>query len=96
MRIESFTTSEEGVPVSFVLDGHTWTVLPDAVRWFERRAWWETDQRMGRPGSGSARIDVEVWRLQARLGTNQESEPVTFEIVATPDGDRLVRSRTTS
>ena len=97
MRIESFTTNVDGIPVSFVLDGHTWTVLPDAMRWFERRAWWETDTRMGRPGSGSAaRIDVEVWRLQARLGTDTESEAVTFEIVETTDGDRLVRSRTTA
>lgn len=49
----------------------------------------------GLPGSDSARIDVEVWRLQAYLGSNPESEPVTFEIVATPEGDRLVRSRST-
>lgn len=96
MRIETFTTGEDGTPVSFVLDGRTWHVMPDAMRWFERRAWWTTDSRMGRPGTGAKRIDVEVWRLQARLGTNPESEPVTFEIVEATDGERLVRSQTTA
>lgn len=96
MRIETFTVDDAGTPASFVLDGRTWLVAPEAVRWFERRAWWQTDQRMGRPGTGARRIDVEVWRLQARLGSNPDSELVTFEIVATPDGERLVRSRTTA
>lgn len=55
--IESFTLDDDGAPVSFVLDGHTWLVAPDAVRWFERRSWWETDLRM--PATDAAvRIDV--------------------------------------
>lgn len=90
--IESFTLDDDGVPVSFVLDGQPWLVAPDAVRWFERRSWWETDLRMPALG-GAAQIDVEIWRLQARLergGTELE----TFELAATPDGRWVVRSRT--
>lgn len=92
--VESFTLNEDGTPVSFVLDGETWKVAPDAVRWFERRSWWETDLRMPAVGGG-ARIDVEVWRLQARAerAGGQTSGLETFEIAATPDGRRIVRSR---
>ncbi|QOD05699.1 hypothetical protein [Pseudarthrobacter sp. BIM B-2242] len=92
MKVESFTLDDDGAPVSFVLDGRTWLVAPDAVRWFERRSWWETDLRMPALGGG-ARIDVEIWRLQARRedgGTGLE----TFEIAASPEGGRVVCSRT--
>lgn len=94
MGVEAFTLDADGTPVSFVLNGETWKVAPDAVRWFERRSWWETDLRMP-AGGGGARIDVEIWRLQAR--PERPASPgaglETFEIAATPDGRRVVRYR---
>lgn len=92
--IESFTLNDDGTPASFVLNGQAWLVAPDAVRWFERRSWWETDRRMPALG-GTARIDVEIWQLQAR--PERPSAPgsglETFLIAATPDGRRVVRER---
>lgn len=82
----------EGVPVAFELDGRTWVVGAEPVRWFERRAWWETDRRMGRPGE-ARRIEVEVWQLQARLGRNPSGELITFEIVHDEMGKWLVRAQ---
>lgn len=94
MKVEAFSLDEDGAPVFFILDGQIWLVAPDAIRWFERRSWWETDLRMPALG-GTARIDVEVWRLQARPehgGAGGRLE--TFEIAATPEGARVIRSRT--
>ncbi|MET1154514.1 hypothetical protein [Arthrobacter sp.] len=33
------TTSEDGVPIFFALDGQDWLVGPQPVRWFERVAY---------------------------------------------------------
>lgn len=88
----SVTVTAEGVPVAFELNGRTWVVGAEPVRWFERRKWWETDARMGRPGE-ALRIDVEVWQLQARLGPNPASELLTFEVVHDETGKWQVRAQ---
>ena len=75
-------TLAAGRPIAFVRDGRTWHVGADPVRWFERLPWWQTSQRMER---GTGRVDVEVWRVQARIGRNPRSPLVTFEFVRGPD-----------
>lgn len=68
-----------GVPLSFVSEGRTWHVAVEPLRWFERVAWWESARRM--PRGALARVDVEVWRVQARIGHNPRTPLVTFELV---------------
>lgn len=72
-----------GAPVSFVRGGRTWRVGAEPVRWYERVAWWETATRA--PKGGPLRIDVEVWQVQARIGRNERSPLVTFELVLGQD-----------
>ncbi|TQJ66586.1 hypothetical protein FBY31_0622 [Arthrobacter sp. SLBN-100] len=91
MKEVSVSLGPEGVPVSFELEGQTWLVGAEPVRWFERRSWWETDLRMGR--GESLRIDAEVWQLQARLGRNSDSDLTTFEVVHDETGKWLVRAQ---
>ncbi|WP_043795012.1 hypothetical protein [Pseudarthrobacter chlorophenolicus] len=86
------TLNAEGVPVSFELDGRTWVVGAEPVRWFERRSWWETDLRMGRQGE-ARRIDVAVWQLQARPERNPSSDLVTFEVVHDEVGKWMVHAQ---
>lgn len=85
------TLSAEGVPVAFELDGRTWVVGAEPVRWYERRSWWETDRRMAQ-GRGLG-IDVEVWQLQASLGRNPGGDLVTFEVVHDETGTWRVRAQ---
>lgn len=74
-----------GHPMSFVRDGRRWHVDPKVgwQRWYERTRWWETETRM--PKEGGRRIDVLVWRVQARLGHNPRNQLVTFELVLGQD-----------
>ena len=71
-------TLSAGAPISFERDGRTWHVGADPVRWYERLPWWQTSRRMER---GTGRVDVEVWRMQARIGSNPRTPLVTFELV---------------
>lgn len=72
-----------GEPLSFVRAGRTWHVGAAPVRWFERVDWWNTTKRM--PRGQMARVDVEVWQVQARIGRNHRSPLVTFELVLGQD-----------
>jgi hypothetical protein len=80
-RIEVVTAA--GAPVGFVRDGRTWRVGAEPVRWFERVDWWSQSPRMKR--GGNLKIDVEVWRVQARIGGNPRTPLVTFELVLGQD-----------
>ena len=83
----------DGVPLSFEIEGRTWRVAADPVRWFERLRWWEEMPRMPR-GQGEM-IDVLVWQLQARLGRNSTSPLVTFVLQQNrTTGEWAVRSVT--
>lgn len=77
------TTTPAAEPLSFVRDGRTWPVGPAPVRWFGRVSWWDRAQRM--PLGQHARIDNEVCRVQARIGTNPRTPLVTFELVRGQD-----------
>ena len=71
-------TATDGRPGVVIRGGREWTVGAEPVRWFERVSWWEAERRMP---LGLSRVDVEVWRLQARLGRNEESALTTMEIM---------------
>lgn len=70
-------TTTAGVPTSVHCNGRLWRVAAEPVRWYERRPWWNQVQRMPK---GQGRVDVQVWRVQARLGHNERSELVTMEL----------------
>lgn len=75
VRVE---TSETGEPVTLTREDRLWIVGAKPLRWYERVPWWETSTRATRVAS--PRVDVEVWRVQARLGRNQRSDLATFEL----------------
>lgn len=68
-------TDSDGMPTAVLSRGREWAVGAEPVRWFERVNWWETSRRMPK-GSGS--VDVEVLRLQVRLGNNSRSALATM------------------
>ncbi|WP_371131061.1 hypothetical protein [Arthrobacter sp. SDTb3-6] len=70
-------TAPSGEPLVVERGGHQWLVAEEPLRWFERTNWWERERRMPR---GQGRIDVEVWRVQARLGRNPRSDLATMEL----------------
>ena len=71
-------TENNGMPTAVISNGREWPVGAEPVRWFERVNWWEVNRRMPK---GLSRVDVEVWRLQTRLGLNEESALTTMEIL---------------
>ncbi|WP_246296370.1 hypothetical protein [Arthrobacter wenxiniae] len=76
-------TAPSGEPVVVERAGREWVVAEGALRWFERTNWWELQRRMPR---GQGRIDVEVWRVQARLGRNPRSDLATMDLERDPTG----------
>lgn len=71
------TTNEDGVPLIIHRQGRAWVVGAEPMRWYERTKWWQEAQRMPR---GEGRMDVQVWRVQARLGRNTRSDLVTMDL----------------
>ena len=55
-----------GTPLCVEVDGRTFSVAAQPVRWFERRKWWTEEHRIER-GRGAGVVDHEVWRLQVQL-----------------------------
>ncbi|MBP2414154.1 hypothetical protein JOF48_002953 [Arthrobacter stackebrandtii] len=78
-------TTDEGVPVRVHRNGRLWTVGAEPMRWYERTPWWEYMQRMPK---GQGRVDVQVWRVQARLGQNMRSDLVTMDLECELEGGR--------
>ncbi|MEE2522916.1 hypothetical protein V1639_16580 [Pseudarthrobacter sp. J75] len=76
-------SSPDGSPAAVLRGGREWIVGAEPVRWFERVNWWESQRRMPR---GRGRVDVEVLRVQARLGHNPQSGLVTMELVRDGEG----------
>lgn len=70
-------TNTDGVPLTVHRNGREWIVGAEPLRWYERRQWWKQAQRMPK---GHGRVDVQVWRIQARLGRNMRSDLVTMEL----------------
>jgi hypothetical protein len=68
-------TDNNGIPTAVLSRGREWTVGAVPVRWFERINWWESTRRMPKGTSG---VDVEVLRLQVRLGSNSKSALTTL------------------
>lgn len=76
-------TSAAGVPLRFEYHGRTWRIAAEPVRWYERINWWAEFKRL--PRECAPRIDLEVWRVQAQLGSR--GELVTFDLIR--DQDRV-------
>ena len=79
----SVKTDPSGMPLSVHRSGRTWVVGAEPLRWYERTTWWRDAQRMPK---GQGRMDVQVWRVQARLGRNERSELVTMDLERAGDG----------
>ena len=73
----SVKTDPSGMPLSVHRSGRTWVVGAEPLRWYERTPWWNQVQRMP---EGQGRVDVQVWRVQARWGRNQRNELVTMDL----------------
>ncbi|WP_426996082.1 hypothetical protein [Pseudarthrobacter sp. N5] len=71
-------TAGEGRPTAVLRQGREWTVGAEPVRWFERVSWWDAQRRIPK---NLSRVDVEVWRVQARLGRHPNSALTTMELV---------------
>ncbi|GAA5229205.1 hypothetical protein GCM10025779_00180 [Arthrobacter cryoconiti] len=83
------STTPQGRPLVVERSGHRWIVATEPLRWFERTAWWERQRRMPR---GQGCIDVEVWRVQVRLGRNPNSDLATMDLERDPtDGGWSLR-----
>ncbi|MEY5146407.1 MAG: hypothetical protein RL224_721 [Actinomycetota bacterium] len=54
----------DGAPVSFTFENRHYLVSSKPVRWYSRRVWWQEASAAPR-GSGSALVEVEMWRLWA-------------------------------
>jgi hypothetical protein len=54
----------DGAPVSFSYQGRTYLVSSRPVRWYTRRLWWKEAEGVPK-GTGSAVMEVEMWRLWA-------------------------------
>lgn len=78
-------TTPEGIPTAVHCNGRVWTVGAEPLRWYERTSWWNHVQRMPK---GQGRVDVQVWRVQARLGHNLRSELVTMDLERDQPGGR--------
>ena len=55
---------ESGVPHELVLRGRIHRVTAPPQRWYQRRRWWELEERVPRE-SGQSVVDREHWRVQA-------------------------------
>jgi len=77
-------TTPAGQPIMVERAGRQWLVAEEPLRWFERINWWEGNAR--RMPKGQGRVDVEVWRVQARLGQNPRSDLATLDLERDPAG----------
>lgn len=75
-----------GQPLRVVREGRTWHVGASPVRWFERTAWWKRESRMQR--GANIGIEVMVWQVQVRLGSSENSDLSTWELVNEPSTGR--------
>lgn len=85
METVQVEVSEAGEPLVIQNGKRKWIVAAEPLRWYERVPWWNltTTARRGE----LVRIDIEVWRVQARLGKNPKSALATFELVHDRDAD---------
>ena len=67
-----------GVPRELIHGGRHYTVISPPFRWYERRNWWELDERVPRDSPLNA-VDRQRWSVQVtRPGA---VVPRTFELL---------------
>ncbi len=54
--------SAQGEPAQLVWHGTVYDVAPHPLCWYERRPWWERDERLP-PGTGVGAVDTQIWRM---------------------------------
>ncbi len=69
---------ESGAPCELVFRGRVHRVTAPPQRWYERRRWWELEERVPRE-SGQSVVDRQHWRVQA--AQRGAIEPRTLELV---------------
>ncbi|WNB89601.1 DUF6504 family protein [Glutamicibacter protophormiae] len=74
-----------GVPREVVHRGRVHRVVEPPVRWYERRNWWESEDRVPRE-SRTSMVDRELWQVQALQGGT--TAPCTFRLVRNQVSDR--------
>ncbi len=62
--ITGVVLNPDGAPVSFTYQNRHYLVSSRPVRWYSRKLWWQEAEAAPR-GSGSALMEVEMWRLWA-------------------------------
>ncbi|MGP5014479.1 hypothetical protein ACTXJX_11730 [Glutamicibacter ardleyensis] len=68
-----------GKPWKVLRDGRTWAVAVEPTVFFERIKWWELGIRI--PKGAGVKIDYAVWLVQVRLGNNERSSLLSWELV---------------
>lgn len=69
---------EFGAPCELVFRSRLHRVTAPPQRWYERRRWWELEERVPRE-SGESVVDRQHWRVQA--AQRGAVEPRTLELV---------------
>lgn len=60
----SVRCDDTGAPCAVTYRGREQRVLQPVIHWFERRNWWDVEDRVPRESRTSA-VDRECWRVQA-------------------------------
>ncbi|MGP5030720.1 hypothetical protein ACTXJG_04685 [Glutamicibacter arilaitensis] len=75
--------SPHGTPLKIRRQGRIWNVAVEPTCHFERVNWWE-DLTFNIKKGQADRIDYAVWHVQVRLGSNERSELLSWELVERP------------
>lgn len=67
-----------GVPRELTYRGRRYTVVSPPLRWYERRNWWDLDQRAPRDSPRNV-VDRQCWSVQA--AQRAAVVPRTFELL---------------
>lgn len=76
--------SVQGTLVQLSWRGVLYDVEPAPLCWYERRSWWQSDERLP-PGAGVGAVDTQMWRLVLSDGDGQ---PFTLDVVHYRPADR--------
>ncbi|WP_253901476.1 hypothetical protein [Arthrobacter sp. PAMC 25486] len=76
--------SAQGALVQLSWRGVLYDVEPEPLCWYERRPWWQSDERLP-PGAGVGTVDTQMWRLVLSGG---EGQRFTLDVVHYRPADR--------
>lgn len=76
--------SAQGALVQLSWRGVLYDVEPEPLCWYERRPWWQSDERLP-PGAGVGTVDTQMWRLVLSGGDGRR---FTLDVVHYRPADR--------